>query len=124
MRKLETTANAVCRAIIENVYHCSHEMTCRWSRSLSQHPPTRQRQSNIQARAIAPAKAPPTLPDGWRGIDLSEAQNVGRDGSLAHQLTLIATVHRTIAEHPEVQVVVLPESALGFWTPAVENVWR
>ncbi|CVI25528.1 conjugal transfer protein TraB (plasmid) [Agrobacterium radiobacter] len=67
---------------------------------------------------------PPNLPDGWRGVELHQDQKLGRDGSLAYQRNLIATVHRTIAEHPEAQVVVLPESALGFWTPTVENVWR
>lgn len=64
------------------------------------------------------------LPYAWRGVDLQQAQNLGRDGSLQHHRDLIATVHRTIAKYPDTHVVVLPESTLGFWTPTVERVWR
>ncbi|CVI64392.1 conjugal transfer protein TraB [Agrobacterium leguminum] len=64
------------------------------------------------------------LSEGWTGVDLELGQNLGRDGSLAHQRDLIATVRQTIASHPNTHVVVLPESALGFWTPTVERLWR
>lgn len=64
------------------------------------------------------------LSEGWTGVDLELGQNLGRDGSLAHQRHLIATVRHTIASHPNTHVVVLPESALGFWTPTVERLWR
>lgn len=64
------------------------------------------------------------LPEGWTGVDLELGQNLGRDGSLLYQRHLIATVRQTIASHPDTHVIVLPESALGFWTPTVENLWR
>ncbi len=67
---------------------------------------------------------PLNLLEGWRGVDLRQGQNLGRDGSLAYQRDLIATVRQTIASHPNRHVVVLPESALGFWTPTVERLWR
>lgn len=66
----------------------------------------------------------PKLPDAWRGVDLEVGQNLGRDGSLPYHRDLIATMRRRIATHPGTRVVVLPESALGFWTPTVERVWR
>ncbi|AYM60984.1 conjugal transfer protein TraB (plasmid) [Agrobacterium fabrum] len=66
----------------------------------------------------------PKLPDAWRGVDLQVGQNLGRDGSLLHHRDLIATVRRTIAEHSDQHLVVLPESTLGFWTPTVARVWR
>lgn len=66
----------------------------------------------------------PHLPDVWQGVDLHEGQNLGRDGSLAYHRDLIATIRRRIAAHPDTHVVVLPESALGFWTPTVARVWQ
>lgn len=66
----------------------------------------------------------PTLPDGWRGVDLLQGQNLGREGSLAYQRDLIATVRRVAAADAGARVVLLPESALGFWTPTVERLWR
>lgn len=66
----------------------------------------------------------PKLSDGWRGVDLQQGQDLGRDGSLAYYRDLIGTVLRTATEHPSTRVVVLPESTLGFWTPTVEHVWR
>lgn len=67
---------------------------------------------------------PLNLAEGWRSVDLELGQNLGRDGSLAYQRDLIATVRQTIASHPNTHVIVLPESALGFWTPTVERLWR
>lgn len=64
------------------------------------------------------------LPYAWRGVDLQQAQSLGRDGSLQHHRDLIATVHRRIAAYPDTHVVVLPESTVGFWTPTIERVWR
>ncbi len=66
----------------------------------------------------------PRLPDAWVGVDLEQAQNLGRDGSLLYHRDLIATVRRTIAGKPDVHVAVLPESALGLWTPTVARVWQ
>ncbi|WP_371349351.1 conjugal transfer protein TraB [Ancylobacter sp. IITR112] len=64
----------------------------------------------------------PTLPDGFRGVDLDMGQSLGRDGTLERQRDLIASVMR--AEGQGGRIVVLPESALGFWTPSVEQLWR
>lgn len=64
----------------------------------------------------------PDLPQGWKGVDLEHGANLGRDGSLRHHRDLIATVRRQAEEGS--RVVVLPESALGFWTPTVARVWR
>ncbi|MGQ8634158.1 conjugal transfer protein TraB [Agrobacterium sp. DKPNP3] len=67
---------------------------------------------------------PLNLAEGWRSVDLHQGRNLGRDGSLAYQRDLIATVRQTIASHPDTHVILLPESTLGFWTPTVENLWR
>lgn len=66
----------------------------------------------------------PKLPDAWKGVDLQEGQNLGRDNSLAYHRNLIATMRLRISGYPDTHVVVLPESALGFWTPTVARVWR
>jgi hypothetical protein len=66
----------------------------------------------------------PKLPDAWRGVDLEVAQNLGRDGSLQYHRDLIATMLRRIPTHQDTRVAVLPESALGFWTPTVARVWQ
>jgi predicted amidohydrolase len=47
---------------------------------------------------------------------------LGRDGSLEYHSDLIATVRKAAGEGT--RVVVLPESALGFWTPTVARLWR
>ncbi|EJT00779.1 carbon-nitrogen hydrolase family protein, partial [Rhizobium sp. CCGE 510] len=64
----------------------------------------------------------PTLPEGWKGVDLEQGQNLGRDASLQHHRDLIATV--LSAADSSTRFIVLPESALGFWTPTVERLWR
>ncbi|SJM30332.1 conjugal transfer protein TraB [Mesorhizobium delmotii] len=64
----------------------------------------------------------PAFPDGFRGVDLEMGRSLGRDGTLERQRALIATVMRT-AQHGG-EIVVLPESALGFWTPSVAQLWR
>jgi hypothetical protein len=64
----------------------------------------------------------PSLPDGWAGVDLELGQSLGRDGSLHQQFELLDTVKWKAGEGA--RVVVLPESALGFWTPTVERLWR
>ncbi len=66
----------------------------------------------------------PRLPDAWVGVDLEQAQNLGRDGSLLYHRDLIATVRRTVAGKPDLHVAVLPESTLGLWTPTVARVWQ
>lgn len=63
----------------------------------------------------------PNLPESWRGVDLVMGSSLGRNAGLARQRDLIATAERE-ATHG-VRRVVLPESALGFWTPTVERLW-
>jgi hypothetical protein len=65
---------------------------------------------------------PPSLPDEWTGVDLELGQSLGRNSTLARHRDLLATVKRKAGE--DARVVVLPESALGFWTPTVERLWR
>ncbi|MCW0001886.1 conjugal transfer protein TraB [Pararhizobium sp. YC-54] len=63
----------------------------------------------------------PKVPDRWKGIDLALGQSLGRDASLGYHRSLIATAR---AEGEGAHVVVLPESALGFWTPTVARLWQ
>lgn len=63
----------------------------------------------------------PSLPEGWIGVDLELGQSLGRDVDLDRHRDLIATVKRVAVEGA--QIVVLPESTLGFWTPTVERLW-
>ncbi|WP_246827092.1 conjugal transfer protein TraB [Rhizobium binae] len=62
------------------------------------------------------------LPEGWKGVDLEQGQRLGRDGSLEYHRDLIATVRAAAGE--KTRFVVLPESALGLWTPTVERLWQ
>lgn len=64
----------------------------------------------------------PRVPDRWNGVELTLGQNLGRDGSLNHQRDLIATA--LAAAGDGARLVVLPESALGFWTPTVARLWQ
>jgi len=67
---------------------------------------------------------PPKLTPGWISLDLKQGANLGRDGSLQYHRDLIARVRRAAEAGKDVRVVVLPESALGFWTPTVGRVWQ
>lgn len=63
----------------------------------------------------------PHIPDGWQGVDLEMGSSLGRDTSIQRHRDLIATVKvRGAGGSP---TIVLPESALGFWTPTVERLW-
>ncbi|BCH19521.1 conjugal transfer protein TraB (plasmid) [Mesorhizobium sp. L-2-11] len=64
----------------------------------------------------------PSLPDGWKGVDLELGQSLGRESSLEHHRGQIATVRARAAEGS--RFIVLPESALGFWTPTVARLWQ
>jgi hypothetical protein len=64
----------------------------------------------------------PNLPEGWKGVDLEQGQKLGRDGSLGYHRDLIATVRAAAGE--KTRFIVLPESALGFWTPTVARLWQ
>lgn len=63
----------------------------------------------------------PNLAEGWRGVDLEMGASLGRDSGLRRQRDLIATVRSAASDGA--RFVVLPESALGFWTPTVERLW-
>lgn len=67
---------------------------------------------------------PPKLPTGWMAVDLKQGAHLGRDGSLPYQRHLIDRVRKAAEAGGDVRVAVLPESALGFWTPTVERVWQ
>lgn len=64
---------------------------------------------------------PPEIERGWGGVDLHIGSRLGRDGSLAHHRGLVATVRQS--DQVKGDVVVLPESALGFWTPTLARLW-
>lgn len=63
----------------------------------------------------------PKLPKSWQGVDLEMGASLGRDASMQRHRDLIATVKDRASGGPF--TVVLPESALGFWTPIVERLW-
>lgn len=56
----------------------------------------------------------------WGGIDLEMGVSLGRTASLERQEELLKIVLRG----PVHATVVLPESALGFWTPTLARLWR
>jgi hypothetical protein len=64
----------------------------------------------------------PPPPPGWRGVDLALGASLGRDLSLRRFAELKTLVQETRRDGDI--VVVLPESAFGFWTPSVEQYWR
>lgn len=68
--------------------------------------------------------APPKLTPGWIAVDLAQGGNLGRDGSLQYHRDLIARVRKPAKGSQNVRVAVLPESALGFWTPTAARVWQ
>ncbi|QTV00098.1 MULTISPECIES: conjugal transfer protein TraB [Rhizobium] len=63
----------------------------------------------------------PKLPQAWRGVDLELGVSLGREAGLQRQRDMIATVRGATGDGA--LYVVLPESALGFWTPTVERLW-
>ncbi|MGL3609194.1 conjugal transfer protein TraB [Rhizobium sp. G187] len=58
----------------------------------------------------------------WLGVDLKLGKALGRNGSLQWHRDLFTRVNSV--REPGYRVVVLPESALGLWTPTVERLWR
>ncbi|PLT98922.1 conjugal transfer protein TraB [Sinorhizobium medicae] len=63
----------------------------------------------------------PKLPDGWQGVDLAFWRSLGRDASIQRHLDLIAIVKNLASGG--IRNVVLPESALGFWTATTNRLW-
>lgn len=61
-----------------------------------------------------------SLPASWQGVDLAMGSSLGRDASLESQGALIELVRR----QAPADIVVLPESALGFWTPTLARPWQ
>lgn len=63
----------------------------------------------------------PEMPEDWHGIDLEFGASLGRDAGLTRQRALIEIVRTRGAG--KVETAVLPESAIGSWTPTVERLW-
>jgi len=64
----------------------------------------------------------PEPPQGWVGIDTTfDYQIAGEHADYAQHMTTIALVRRAVESGAS--VVVLPESALGIWTPTTERLW-
>ncbi|MGF9566876.1 conjugal transfer protein TraB [Neorhizobium sp. BT27B] len=62
----------------------------------------------------------PALPPSWIGVDLQLGASLGRDAGLERQRELIQIARA----HPPGTTIVMPESALGFWTPTVGRFWQ
>jgi hypothetical protein len=65
---------------------------------------------------------PGILDQHWQGVDLQYGGSLGRDVSLTRYAALSETVDAS--RRQGAPLVVLPESALGFWTPTTEQWWR
>ncbi|MHB1101733.1 MAG: conjugal transfer protein TraB [Devosia sp.] len=63
----------------------------------------------------------PSLPEGWIGVDTEFG---GSNGQYADYEQYLETINR-VREMAEAgaSVIVLPESALGAWTPTIERLW-
>ncbi len=64
----------------------------------------------------------PQRPEGWTGLDLRLGSSLGRGSDLKQHLALIGMIRATVADGAH--VVVLPENALGLWTPTVGELWQ
>ncbi len=64
----------------------------------------------------------PPRPEKWTGLDLRLGSSLGRGSDLEQHQALIGMVLAAVAEGA--RVVVLPENALGLWTPTVGELWR
>jgi apolipoprotein N-acyltransferase len=65
---------------------------------------------------------PPTSPEGWTAIDTEFRGAEGRYADYQQQLDTLALV--VSSAKAGASTIVLPESALGAWTPTVERLWR
>lgn len=64
---------------------------------------------------------PPGAPDNWVGIDTEFRDVEGQYAGYDQQLSTIELVRSAAARQSK--VVVLPESAIGTWTPTAERLW-
>lgn len=62
----------------------------------------------------------PNSPASLVGVDLDLGATLGRDTGLERQSELVGIAQK----YPPGSTVVLPESAIGFWTPTVARFWR
>lgn len=63
----------------------------------------------------------PVTPENWTGIQTSFGSGADQDLALSQQLETLEMVRA--AGNDGAKVVVLPESALGMWTPTIERLW-
>ena len=65
---------------------------------------------------------PPSVESNWIGVDTVYGASLGRSFDLAMQHELAGAVRRAAASGA--QIVVLPESALGYWTATSARFWH
>lgn len=75
----------------------------------------------LSSSAIATENAQTSF---WHGIDLKMGVSLGRDQSLERHGALMTIIRLPVSHHAFRTGVVLPESALGFWTPAIARLWQ
>jgi Carbon-nitrogen hydrolase len=78
--------------------------------------------------------AGPRVAEGWKSVELTLGAELGRDAGLQRQKELITVVRNRIEHEDQDQgrrrntgdkmILVLPESSLGFWTPALARLWQ
>lgn len=73
-------------------------------------------------QAALPEAWPQAWLKAWKGVELQMGMSLGRDPSLRHQRELVAIVEKAAGR--DKSVILLPESALGLWTPARERFWK
>ena len=64
---------------------------------------------------------PPSVPQGWIGINTSFKYAAGTYADYSQQLETIAMVREAASNGAK--NIVLPESAFGIWTPTTERLW-
>ncbi|WP_348649898.1 conjugal transfer protein TraB [Rhizobium rosettiformans] len=68
-----------------------------------------------------PTAGPTGSPKAWKGVELHMGKSLGRDPSLRHQRELVVKVVEAAGR--DKSIIILPESALGLWTPLRERYW-